>query len=132
MKIKICGIRRKEDVAYVNELRPDYAGFIFAKSKRQVSPYEAKELVGLLDKGIKKVGVFVNEDKKIIKQIAKDCSLDVLQLHGDEKPEFIIGFKEEVWKSFSIKDEKSLKNIDGYKDFNKMKAIIERVRETYG
>ncbi len=119
MKIKICGLRREEDINYVNELKPDYVGFIFAKSKRQITPYKAKKLIEQLDKSIKKVGIFVNEDKENVKQIAKDCNLDVLQFHGDEQPDDIIGFEQEIWKSFNIKDENSFKhmenyNVDGY------------------
>ena len=114
MEIKICGLRREEDIDYVNKLEPDYVGFIFAKSKRQVTPYRAKKLIGELDKGIKRVGVFVNQNKEHIKQIAKICNLDVLQFHGDEKPGDIMGFEQKVWKSFSIKDESSFKHMEYY------------------
>ena len=42
-KIKICGLKRTEDISYVNELLPDFAGFIFAKSSRQVDAKKAAE-----------------------------------------------------------------------------------------
>ncbi|MCK9267479.1 MAG: phosphoribosylanthranilate isomerase [Alkaliphilus sp.] len=114
MEIKICGLRREEDIDYVNKLKPDYVGFVFAKSKRQVTPYKAKKLIEELDKSIKKVGVFVNQNKEHIKQIAKICNLDVLQFHGDEKPGDIVGFEQKVWKSFSIKDKSSFKYMKYY------------------
>lgn len=50
VKIKICGLKRYEDIAYVNELMPDYTGFIFANSKRRVGIEEAKNLIEILDK----------------------------------------------------------------------------------
>lgn len=115
MKIKICGLRREQDINYVNELKPDYVGFVFANSKRQISPHKAKKLIEQLDTSIKKVGVFVNEDKEYIKYIAESCNLDILQFHGDEKPKDLRGFNQEIWKSFSIKDKSSFKQLEDYK-----------------
>lgn len=62
MLIKICGIRRPEDVAYVNQLQPDFIGFVFAPSKRQVSEEQAALLKKSLSSNIKAVGVFVNAE----------------------------------------------------------------------
>jgi phosphoribosylanthranilate isomerase len=59
MKVKICGLFRPEDVGYVNEVLPDYIGFVFAKSRRQVTAVQAAELKEKLDRRIKAVGVFV-------------------------------------------------------------------------
>lgn len=102
-KIKICGIRRLEDISYLNKLKPDYAGFIFAKSKRQITLEQAKELISLLDKDIKTVGVFVNEDIERVRYIAEYLELDVLQFHGNESREYIESFsKFIVWKTVSI------------------------------
>ena len=56
VRIKVCGLKRDVDISYVNELKVDYAGFVFAKSRRQVSLEEAKKLVDKLDSGIKRVG----------------------------------------------------------------------------
>lgn len=113
--IKICGLRRYEDIDYVNELQPEYIGFVFVKSKRQVDPYMARRLVDRLNKDIKKVGVFLNHSIKEVKEIEKLCNLDVLQLHGDESPSYCNCFENEVWKSFLVKDEKSLELLEKYK-----------------
>lgn len=110
-KVKICGLTRKEDIEYVNELLPDYVGFVFAKSKRQVSLDRAKELINLLDKNIKTVGVFQNEDIDKVKNTAEYLNLDIIQLHGTENEEYIkklYTFK--VWKSLSIDAVDSLDN----------------------
>lgn len=84
MKLKLCGIRRAEDISYVNAFPPDYIGFVFAKSKRQVSAEQAAALSKGLRAGIQTVGVFVNEPIEHLLQIAERARLDVLQLHGDE------------------------------------------------
>lgn len=90
MKVKICGLRRFEDIEYVNEFLPDYAGFIFApKSKRYIALDFALKLKNKLNKKIKSVGVFVNENIENIKKIADLKIIDLIQLHGDEDNLFI-------------------------------------------
>lgn len=95
-KIKICGLRRFEDIALANKYKPDYIGFVFAKSKRQVTPREAESLGGNLDKNIKKVGVFVNEPIENIIDLCRNDIIDIIQLHGDEDEDYIINLKNEV------------------------------------
>jgi phosphoribosylanthranilate isomerase len=114
VKVKICGLKREEDILYVNKLKPDYVGFVFAKSKRQVDKYRAKELIKNLDKGIKKVGVFLNAPANEVMQIAEYCGLDVLQFHGDEDPMYCSSFNKEVWKGFRIRDRDSLSELESY------------------
>ena len=88
-KLKICGLSREEDISYVNELKPYYIGFVFAKSKRQVSYLKATLLKSRLNKDIKAVGVFVNEDIELISSLAKNNVIDIVQLHGDEDNAYI-------------------------------------------
>ncbi|AGK98280.1 phosphoribosylanthranilate isomerase [Clostridium pasteurianum] len=105
-KIKICGLKRLQDIEYVNELLPDYVGFVFAKSKRQVHMEKAEELISKLNTGIKTVGVFVNEDIKKVKEIAENLKLDVLQFHGCEDKEYFLELDRfTLWKSVSIEAE---------------------------
>ena len=59
--VKICGLTNINDVFIVNKYKPDYVGFVFAESRRQVTPLLAKELINKLIPSIKTVGVFVNE-----------------------------------------------------------------------
>ncbi len=87
-KVKICGIRTLEDVRIINELKPDFAGFVLAPSKRQVSLSELKMLIASLDKNIIPVGVFANQDPDVLLR-AVEAGLQILQLHGDEPPEYI-------------------------------------------
>lgn len=96
MKIKICGLFREEDITYVNKYKPDYIGFVFAKSQRQVTKDQAYILKQLLDSKIKAVGVFVNAPIALIREIVQDHIIDLIQLHGQEDEEYIKALKEVV------------------------------------
>lgn len=112
-KVKICGLTRKEDIEYVNELLPDYVGFVFAKSKRKVPVDKAKELINLLDKKIQTVGVFQDEEIDKVKYTSKYLRLDIIQLHGNEDEDYVkklYPFK--VWKSLGIDAADSLDSND--------------------
>lgn len=85
MKIKLCGLTRPCDIEAVNELQPDYIGFVFAKkSRRYMSPEKAEELKAMLAPGIQAVGVFVNEEPEQIVSLLEAGTIDVAQLHGQE------------------------------------------------
>lgn len=112
VKIKICGIRRNEDIDIVNKYMPDYVGFVFANSKRKVTVSRAECLSLRLQGNIKKVGVFVNEDYETVKSIADTVKLDILQFHGCEDNDYINSFKAyEVWKAFSLSSEEDIELI---------------------
>lgn len=83
-KIKICGIRRIEDVQAVNKHLPEYAGFVFAPSRRQVSLEEARELSGLLHPSVCPVGVFVDAEMEEILEAVTTGAIRAVQLHGGE------------------------------------------------
>lgn len=88
-RIKICGLSRPCDIDYVNVLKPDYIGFVFAKSRRQVSAGQAKLLKQRLDPEICAVGVFVNEAPERIVALVNDGIIDMVQLHGQEDEAYI-------------------------------------------
>ena len=88
-RIKICGLKREEDIEIVNKYKPDYIGFVFSKSSRQVDFDKAKMLKELLDKDIQTVGVFVNEPIELIQRLCRSRIIDMVQLHGDEDEEYI-------------------------------------------
>lgn len=92
-KIKICGISRIGDIQIINQVLPDYIGFVFAKSKRKVSLEEAADLKKLLNPSITAVGVFVNEDMDKIIQLCNLNIIDAVQLHGDEDKAYILALK---------------------------------------
>ena len=84
-KIKLCGLSRMEDIETVNELKPEYIGFVFApKSRRYITPADRAELKQLLSTEIQAVGVFVNESPKRSRNFLHSGVTDITQLHGDE------------------------------------------------
>ena len=94
MRIKICGLFREEDVGYVNRAGVDYAGFVFADSRRQVSHALAMHLRRRLDEGIVPVGVFVNAFCEDIVALYRDGIIGMAQLHGTEDDGYIARLKE--------------------------------------
>ena len=82
-KVKFCGLTRLCDIEAVNELMPDYAGFVFfKKSRRYVTPEQAALLKKALDPSIKSVGVFVDEPLENVVSLVLSGVIDVVQLHG--------------------------------------------------
>lgn len=113
MKIKFCGMRRPEDIAAVNELKPDFTGFILAKGfKRTITYKEAEDLGRALDPEIKKVGVFVNDDVETVADIVNKGIIDMPQLHGDEDEEYIAKLRTlcdaQIIKVFKIRTEEDV------------------------
>ena len=83
-RIKICGLSRIGDVEAVNRVRPDYIGFVFAQSRRQVGATWAASLKRALDPRIQAVGVFVNAPMSEIVRLTDVGTIQIIQLHGDE------------------------------------------------
>ena len=101
------------DVDAVNELRPEYVGFVFAPgSKRRVTPDQAAELKVRLIDGVAPVGVFVNEPIENVCQLVDDGVIDVVQLHGSEDEAYISRLRERfhgiVIQAFKIRSEEDV------------------------
>lgn len=94
MKIKICGMRRPEDIEYANQTLPDYVGFILAKGfRRSITADQARAFKALLDPKIKAVGVFVDDPPDEIIALLEEGVIDMAQLHGQESEEDIVYIK---------------------------------------
>lgn len=111
-KIKICGLKREQDVFFANEVKPDYIGFVFAPSKRQISPEKAQQFRIRLRADIPAVGVFVNAPEDEILFLAKKGTIQMIQLHGGESRAYIRNIKEKsglpVIKAVSIQTPEDL------------------------
>ena len=110
-KIKICGLKRREDIEYVNKYQPDYIGFVFAGKKRKLTYDQVVDLKKYLTSSIQVVGVFVNEDISFVEKLVKEHVIDLVQLHGQEDQKYIQALKEKVdvsiIKAIQIKNEDS-------------------------
>jgi phosphoribosylanthranilate isomerase len=97
-KIKICGLTRPTDIEAINKLKPEYMGFVFAKSRRQVTPTQAADLRKNLSPEITPVGVFVNAAIKEIIFCLENGIIDIVQLHGTEDFDYINKLKQQTDK----------------------------------
>ena len=98
-KVKICGLRREEDICCVNAYLPDYIGFVFyPKSKRYVTEEQAQKLKEKLDPRIRAVGVFVNADPDEVIALLQKNIIDIAQLHGQESEEELRKIREQTGK----------------------------------
>lgn len=116
-KIKICGLKTKEEINIINQFNVSYAGFIFAESKRKVTKEQVLKLKEELKPDVLTVGVFMNQDIDFVNEVIEYCNLDYVQLHGDESLEYcenIIGA--DVIKNIGIENKESLDKIDLYKN----------------
>ncbi len=104
-----------EDALLAHSLGADMLGFVFAESKRKITPEDASKIIDEIPQFTLTVGVFVNEKEQRVRETLELCGLDLLQFHGDESPSYILRFRERVIKSFRIKDKRSLKAIPKYK-----------------
>lgn len=110
-KIKLCGLSRLCDIEAVNELRPEYVGFVFVNtSKRYISQEKAKELKKRLAPEIKTVGVFADKHPEQIAEICRKGIVDMVQLHGREDEAYIRRLKalmaQPVIRAFCIRTAK--------------------------
>jgi phosphoribosylanthranilate isomerase len=108
--VKICGITNAEDARFAAVQGANALGFIFAPSPRQVEADQARVISAALPPFVLKVGVFVNEDPLRVREVMRQCGLDLAQLHGGEGPEDAEVLEGRVIKTFRAgRDEPDLK-----------------------
>jgi phosphoribosylanthranilate isomerase len=114
IRIKVCGITKIEDALAAQALGADAIGMVFAESPRRVEKEQAREIVQALPPFVHLVGVFVDEKKSVIEDIADFCRLTVLQFHGAESPEYCAGFDRPVIKAFRISQREDIERLKPY------------------
>ncbi|MGD6774977.1 phosphoribosylanthranilate isomerase [Sutcliffiella horikoshii] len=136
-KVKFCGNKSLEDYEASVKTDADYLGFVFARSKRQVTPDQVAQWVASVQPRNKRlVGIFVNQSKEFILHAVRTVPLDVVQCHGDEELTFIKELKAEsdvdIWKVIHHEDESTvnklkpfLGTIDGF-------VVDKKVGNQYG
>ena len=113
--VKICGVRNAEDAQFAFDHGADAVGLMFAKSKRQLTFEEAKNLCQSLAprrSGQSLVGVFVNEDPAHVRTCYQECGLDLVQLHGDESDEYIQSLRLPVIRVIRVREQQDLSVAD--------------------
>lgn len=112
VKVKICGITNVADASAAADAGADAIGLMFyEKSPRNISIQTAKEIVSQLPPHIIKVAVFVNPSEELVVRVIGDCSVGLLQFHGEESPEFCTQFGLMSMKAFRIRDAESLNEV---------------------
>ena len=109
MKVKFCGIRRKEELEALGQEFPDYLGFILCQSPRRVTAEAVREMMAPFRGKALAVGVFQNQPLEEVAEAAFQAGLDVIQLHGREDSAFIKALQEKtglpVWKAVPALEE---------------------------
>lgn len=115
VKVKICGICDIEAAKAAVDAGADALGFVFAPSRRRISPETAKEIIKRMPPFVTIVGVFVNPTINEIVDTTSFTGLEVIQLHGDEPPEFCATVTFKVIKSFTLAEKRDLEMTKQYK-----------------
>lgn len=122
MLVKICGIQSFDIAKIALDNHADFLGFIFVEGRRRyIAPERAKKIIEAcraLGCQTKFIGVFIDAELKKINDIAKECALDFVQLHGHETAEFARKISCDVIKVFRWRD-----------DFFDDEASIQKVNE---
>lgn len=132
VKVKICGITNYEDAAAAVDAGADALGFVFFReSPRYLTPEDAGRIIRRLPPFIATVGVFVNESRLVIEEIASTAGLSVVQLHGDESPE-VCRLSRRIVKAFRVRSLESLGAFGQYKDLVSAFLLDTYSTEGYG
>jgi phosphoribosylanthranilate isomerase len=135
VEIKICGINTKESAVASHGAK--YIGFVFCEdSPRFIQPDVVKRIIPYLNRGQKKVGLFVNEKIDLIKKITLDLELDMIQLHGDENESFIRKLKlltnRKIIKAIPIKTVEDVKIFEEFKNSCDMILFDTKTNNQFG
>ncbi len=106
IQTKVCGITNISDALFSIKCGASAVGFVFyKKSERYISYNDAFDVIKYLPPGTAKIGVYVNEDAKMVNDSSKKLNLDYVQLHGDESASFCKDINFPIIKAFRIKDD---------------------------
>lgn len=115
IRIKICGITNLHDALAAVAAGADALGFIFhPESPRNISREQATAIIRDLPPLIQTVGLFVNKEADFVNTTTESCGLDIVQLHGEETPDFCAAINRRVIKAFRVKDQSTIRELSSY------------------
>jgi phosphoribosylanthranilate isomerase len=115
VRVKICGITNLEDALEAMDAGADALGFVFhPASPRHIFPEEAAKIIRALPPFVQTVGLCVDAQAELVNDTADLCGLDLVQLHGDEPPEYCTMLRRRLIKAFRVKDISSLEPMHHY------------------
>ena len=124
-KIKICGITNQIDALHAVNAGADALGFIFYnKSPRYVSPNVVKSIVADLPPFVLPIGVFVNEEAKVVRDIVDECGLVLAQIHGDETADFCETLRRPVIRGIRLRDRNTFLAMAEYKGRARIRGFV--------
>ncbi len=125
IKIKICGITNAEDAKAAVEAGADALGFVFhAASPRCIVPDVARAIIAQLPPFVLAVGVFVNEEVKVVRDLMDTCGLTLAQLHGDESAGYCESLGRPVLRAIRLKDRGSLLALAEYQGRARVRGFV--------
>lgn len=125
--VKVCGITKLDDARYAAQLGYNAIGFIFyPPSPRFIKPEKAKEIIAGLPPFVSTVGVFVNEKPETVKEVCQYTKLSLIQLHGDESPDYCREMPLRVIKAFGIDDNFNFNVLAGYDNANVTAFLLDK------
>lgn len=128
VRVKICGITNLEDALAAVDAGAAALGFNFyTGSHRYVEPDAAAAIVARLPSSVCAVGVFVDERRERVAEIARQVRLTAIQLHGDEAPDYCRAWASKVIKAIRVRDRHAAAQARTYAvDFILADAYVER------
>lgn len=109
IRVKVCGITRSEDARAAVQLGVDAIGFVFwPHSSRFIDPYSVRQICAEIPPFVCTVGVYVDPDASWVEETARVAQLNLLQFHGDEKPEFCAQFSQPYIKAIRVRPQTDL------------------------
>lgn len=135
-RVKICGLTNLEDARFASGALADFLGFIFyEKSPRYVEPAKAGAIINWIE-GPRTVGVFVNQPLDDVNMIARETGVDLIQLHGNESPDYCRLIEKPIIKAFHVDADKSSdelnKEIEPYVDLIEYLLFDTRSKSKWG
>jgi phosphoribosylanthranilate isomerase len=123
--VKICGVTNLEDALAAAEAGASAIGFVFhPKSSRYVEPAVVQQIVGRLPPFVTPVGVFVDEEMKVVRDYMDTCGLRMAQLHGDETATYCRELNRPVLKAIRLKDRTSFLALSAYQGLANVRGFV--------